>query len=35
MINVKEGGTVTFTGDFSGREVDNVRSMFYNAGSME
>ena len=35
MIDVKEGGSVTFLGDFEGREVRNVRSMFYNAGSME
>eukprot|EP00904_Undaria_pinnatifida_P009445 jgi/Undpi1/5630/HiC_scaffold_2.g00905.m1 len=35
MIDVKEGGSVTFLGDFEGREVRNVRSMFYNAGSMD
>ena len=35
MIDVKEGGSVTFTGKFGGREVDNVFSMFFNAGSME
>lgn len=35
MIDVKEGGSVTFTGKFGGREVKNVFSMFDNAGSME
>lgn len=35
LIDVKEGGSVTFTGDFVGQDVDNVRSMFFNAGSME
>lgn len=35
MIDVKEGGSVTFLGDFEGTEVRNVRSMFNNAGNME
>eukprot|EP00904_Undaria_pinnatifida_P009397 jgi/Undpi1/5588/HiC_scaffold_2.g00864.m1 len=35
MIDVKEGGSVTFLGDFEGTEVRNVKAMFYNAGSMD
>lgn len=35
MLDVKEGGSVTFTGKFDGTGVENVRSMFYNAGTIE
>lgn len=35
MIDVKEGGSVTFLSDFIAKEVRNVRSVFTNAGTME
>lgn len=35
MLDVKYGGSVTFTGKFRSTGVDNVRSVFYNAGSIE
>jgi len=35
MLNVTEGGSAIFMGKFGGWQVKNVRSMFYNSGSME
>lgn len=35
MVDVKEGGAVTFTGKFESTGVVNVLSVFYNAGSVE
>ncbi|CAM9102426.1 unnamed protein product, partial [Ascophyllum nodosum] len=35
MLHVMEGGSATFMGKFSGWEVENVRSMFHNSGSIE
>ncbi|CAM9295269.1 unnamed protein product [Scytosiphon promiscuus] len=35
VFDVAEGGTLTFNGKFRASKVDNVRSVFYNRGSIE
>lgn len=35
VFDVAEGGTLTFNGKFRARKVENVRSVFYNRGSIE
>ena len=35
MLEVHADGTAMFLGDFHGSDVDNIRSMFYNSGTME
>lgn len=35
MLEVHDDGTAMFLGDFLGSDVDNIRSMFYNSGTME
>lgn len=35
MLEVLEGGSVEFVGDMNGQELENMRSVFYNAGEIE
>lgn len=35
MLEVYAGASVTFMGKFRGSKVTNIRSMFYNSGTIE